>query len=73
MNRPAMIEGSAVIASAIEDAEGFFKALVPVEFGGGGQRWETAYKVVREIARADVTGIRHVTATRAVAGAHRRA
>ena len=32
---------------------GLVTLLGPVEFGGGGQRWETAYKVVREIARAD--------------------
>ena len=32
---------------------GLVTLLGPVEFGGGGQRWESAYKVVREIARAD--------------------
>ncbi|MFF9561559.1 acyl-CoA dehydrogenase family protein, partial [Streptomyces albus] len=32
---------------------GLVTLLGPVEFGGGGQRWETAYKVIREIARAD--------------------
>lgn len=32
---------------------GLVTLLGPAEFGGGGQQWETAYRVVREIARAD--------------------
>ena len=32
---------------------GLVTLLGPTEFGGAGQRWETAYQVVREIARGD--------------------
>ncbi|AWK74711.1 monooxygenase [Rhodococcus oxybenzonivorans] len=32
---------------------GLVTLLGPTEFGGGGQRWETAYQVVRVIARGD--------------------
>jgi alkylation response protein AidB-like acyl-CoA dehydrogenase len=32
---------------------GLVTRLGPVEHGGGGQTWETAYKVIREIAKAD--------------------
>ncbi|MFD4368079.1 acyl-CoA dehydrogenase family protein [Rhodococcus sp. NPDC058521] len=32
---------------------GLVTLLGPAEFGGGGQQWETAYRVVREVARAD--------------------
>lgn len=36
----------------LKDA-GLVTLLGPPEHGGGGQRWETAYRVTREIARAD--------------------
>jgi alkylation response protein AidB-like acyl-CoA dehydrogenase len=36
----------------LKDA-GLVTLLGPVEHGGGGQTWDTAYKVTREIARAD--------------------
>jgi alkylation response protein AidB-like acyl-CoA dehydrogenase len=32
---------------------GLVTLLGPVEHGGGGQTWETAYRVIREIAKAD--------------------
>ncbi|WP_410608122.1 acyl-CoA dehydrogenase family protein [Amycolatopsis sp. lyj-109] len=32
---------------------GLVTLLGPVEHGGGGQTWDTAYRVIREIARAD--------------------
>ena len=32
---------------------GLLTLLGPVEYGGGGQTWSLAYKVVREIAKAD--------------------
>ncbi|QEO15027.1 monooxygenase [Agromyces intestinalis] len=34
-------------------ASGLVTLLGPVEHGGGGQRWETAYRVIRIIARGD--------------------
>ncbi|MET8995687.1 acyl-CoA dehydrogenase family protein [Amycolatopsis sp. NPDC004169] len=36
----------------LKDA-GLVTLLGPAEHGGGGQTWETAYRVIREIARAD--------------------
>lgn len=32
---------------------GLATVLGPVEFGGGGQTWETAYRLIREVAAAD--------------------
>ncbi|OXM43897.1 monooxygenase, partial [Amycolatopsis thailandensis] len=32
---------------------GLVTLLGPVEHGGGGQSWETAYRVTREVARGD--------------------
>ncbi|MBY6365469.1 acyl-CoA dehydrogenase family protein [Rhodococcoides corynebacterioides] len=32
---------------------GLATVLGPVEFGGGGQTWETAYRLIREVATAD--------------------
>ncbi|MFW0871711.1 acyl-CoA dehydrogenase family protein [Rhodococcoides corynebacterioides] len=32
---------------------GLATVLGPVEFGGGGQSWETAYRLIREVATAD--------------------
>jgi len=34
-------------------ASGLVTLLGPTEFGGGGQQWQTAYKVIRIIARGD--------------------
>ena len=34
-------------------ASGLLKVLGPKEFGGGGESWETGYKVIREVARGD--------------------
>src|SRR6185312_10741159 len=39
---------------ALRDA-GLINLLVPTEFGGSGAHWETAFGVVREIARADAS------------------
>ena len=32
---------------------GLLKVLGPVKYGGGGQGWDVAYKVIREVAKAD--------------------
>ncbi|KAM0717803.1 hypothetical protein Q7P37_006135 [Cladosporium fusiforme] len=34
-------------------SSGLLKVLGPREFGGGGESWETAYKLIREVAKAD--------------------
>jgi len=34
-------------------ASGLLKVLGPKEFGGGGESWETGYKVIREVAKGD--------------------
>ena len=34
-------------------AAGLLKALGPKEFGGGGESWETGYKLIREVAKGD--------------------
>lgn len=32
---------------------GLLKVLGPTKYGGGGETWETAYKVIREVAKGD--------------------
>jgi len=32
---------------------GLLKVLGPTKFGGGGEAWDTAYKLVREVAKGD--------------------
>ena len=32
---------------------GLLKVLGPKEYGGGGETWDTAYKVIREVAKGD--------------------
>ncbi|KAK3051306.1 hypothetical protein LTR09_007702 [Extremus antarcticus] len=34
-------------------AAGLLKVLGPKEYGGGGESWETGYKVIREVAKGD--------------------
>lgn len=34
-------------------ASGLLKVLGPTKYGGGGESWETGYKVIREVARGD--------------------
>lgn len=34
-------------------ASGLLKVLGPKKYGGGGEPWETGYKVIREVAKAD--------------------
>ena len=34
-------------------AAGLLKVLGPAQFGGGGESWETGYKVIREVAKGD--------------------
>ena len=34
-------------------AAGLLKVLGPRKYGGGGETWETAYKLIREVAKAD--------------------
>lgn len=34
-------------------ASGLLKVLGPKKYGGGGESWETGYKVIREVAKAD--------------------
>ena len=34
-------------------SSGLLKVLGPVEYGGGGQLWDVAYKVIRQIAKGD--------------------
>lgn len=34
-------------------ASGLLKVLGPKQYGGGGESWETGYKVIREVAKAD--------------------
>lgn len=34
-------------------SSGLLKVLGPKEFGGGGESWETGYKLIREVAKGD--------------------
>ena len=34
-------------------SSGLLKVLGPVKYGGGGQPWDVAYKVIREVAKGD--------------------
>ena len=34
-------------------AAGLLKVLGPKKYGGGGESWETGYKVIREVAKGD--------------------
>ena len=34
-------------------SSGLLKVLGPAEYGGGGQPWDVAYKVIREVAKGD--------------------
>ena len=38
---------------ALLKSSGLLKVLGPKEHGGGGQGWEVAYKVIREVAKGD--------------------
>lgn len=38
---------------ALLKSAGLLKTLGPVKYGGGGQSWETGYKVIREVAKGD--------------------
>ena len=34
-------------------SSGLLKVIGPVKYGGGGQGWDVAYKVIREVAKGD--------------------
>jgi alkylation response protein AidB-like acyl-CoA dehydrogenase len=34
-------------------SSGLLKVLGPAKYGGGGQSWDVAYKVIREVAKGD--------------------
>jgi len=38
---------------ALLKSSGLLKVLGPKEYGGGGETWETGYKVIREVAKGD--------------------
>lgn len=38
---------------ALLKSAGLLKVLGPTKYGGGGQTWETGYKVIREVAKSD--------------------
>lgn len=38
---------------ALLKSSGLLKVLGPRRFGGGGEAWDTAYKVIREVAKGD--------------------
>lgn len=38
---------------ALLKSSGLLKVLGPKEIGGGGQTWETGYKIIREVAKGD--------------------
>lgn len=38
---------------ALLKSAGLLKVLGPAKYGGGGQSWETAYQVIREVAKGD--------------------
>lgn len=38
---------------ALLKSTGLLKVLGPKEFGGGGQSWEVAYRLIREVAKGD--------------------
>ena len=38
---------------ALLKSAGLLKVLGPKQYGGGGESWETGYKVIREVARGD--------------------
>ena len=44
---------SPVAEVSLLKSSGLTKVLGPQEYGGGGQGWDVAYKVIREIAKAD--------------------
>ena len=48
------IENKSPVAEiALLKASGLLKLLGPKKYGGGGESWETGYKVIREVARGD--------------------
>ncbi|KAK5133385.1 hypothetical protein LTR08_007819 [Meristemomyces frigidus] len=48
------IENKSPIAEvALLKSAGLLKVLGPVKYGGGGENWETGYKVIREVAKGD--------------------
>lgn len=44
---------SPVAEISLLKSSGLLKILGPVKYGGGGQNWETAYQVIREVAKGD--------------------
>lgn len=44
---------SPVAEVSLLKSSGLLKILGPVEYGGGGQSWETGYKAIREVAKGD--------------------
>ncbi len=38
---------------ALLKSSGLLKILGPTQYGGGGQSWDIAYKVIREVAKGD--------------------
>lgn len=38
---------------ALLKSAGLLKLMGPTEYGGGGENWETGYKVIREVAKGD--------------------
>lgn len=44
---------SPFVEVALLKASGLLKVLGPKQYGGGGETWETGYKVIREIAKGD--------------------
>lgn len=48
------IENKSPVAEiALLKASGLLKVLGPKQFGGGGESWETGYKIIREVAKGD--------------------
>ena len=48
------IEGKSPVAEvSLLKSSGLTKVLGPAKFGGGGQPWEVAYSVIREVAKGD--------------------
>lgn len=44
---------SPVAEVSLLKSSGLTKLLGPTKYGGGGQGWDVAYKVIREVAKAD--------------------
>jgi hypothetical protein len=48
-----LVNKSPVAEVSLLKSSGLLKILGPVQYGGGGQSWETGYRAIREVAKGD--------------------